>query len=81
MVGLSPILLRFAFHRRRGRVLNLKPMVDAAGAIRIAEPFRHDPFAAKSAGVLVDGRAVALICSFNVMPRADALRASMRLVP
>src|SRR4029079_18047306 len=54
----APILLSFALHRRCRRVFQLQPVIDPTSAIRRSEPFRHDAFAAKGAGVLKDRRAV-----------------------
>jgi hypothetical protein len=52
-----PILLRFAPHGGRPRVLDLEPMVDAAGPIRRAEAFRHDALTAELAGMMENKRA------------------------
>jgi hypothetical protein len=41
-----PIFLGLAPHRRRGRVLDLEPMVDTAGAIWRTEALGHDALAA-----------------------------------
>src|SRR5215813_3032694 len=53
-----PILLRFALHRRRRRVLELEPVPCAAADIRRAQALRHDALAAEAAGVAVDDVAV-----------------------
>src|SRR5215510_10756593 len=55
----APLLLDLTLHCRCGRVLDLEPMVDAAGAIRRAEPLRHDALATESAGVFEDSRSIA----------------------
>ena len=39
-------------HCRSSRIPDLEPMIDAAGAIRRAEAFRHDTFTAERAGVI-----------------------------
>src|SRR5215472_18197213 len=57
----APVLLRVALHRRCRRVLDLEPVIDPAGAVRRAEPLRHDAFAAERAGMLEDDSAVAVI--------------------
>ena len=55
-------LFRLPFHGRRHRVLDLEPMVDAAGPIVRAEALRDDPLAAERAGVLEDDRPIAPKC-------------------
>jgi hypothetical protein len=50
----APILLGLASYRWRRRVLNLEPVVDAAGPVWRTEPLRDDPLAAERAGVLED---------------------------
>ena len=58
---IAPILLGLSLYGRRGRVLDLEPVVDPTGAIGRAEALRHDAFATERAGVLENGRAVALV--------------------
>src|SRR6476469_8447235 len=53
-----PLLFRLAPNRRRRRVLDLEPVRRSAGAVRRAQPLRHDALAAERARVLVDRRAV-----------------------
>ena len=50
------LLLGLARDRRRRRVLDLQPAVDAAGAVGRAEALRQDTIAAERAGVFVDDR-------------------------
>src|SRR6202008_3130346 len=57
----GPTLLCLASHRGRGRFFNLDQMADAAGAIRRAEPLRHDALATERTGVLKDNRAIPLV--------------------
>src|SRR5215469_9823912 len=57
----APLLFDLTLHCRRRRVLDLEPMVDAAGAIRRAESLRHDALATERTGVLKDNRAIPLI--------------------
>jgi hypothetical protein len=64
-----PVLLRLAAYRRRGRILNLQPVLDPAGSIRRAEPLAHDPLTAERASVLEDHRALAAV----VLAEGDAL--------
>ena len=49
----APIFLRLAPHRRRRRILDLEPVIDAAGAVGRTEALRDDPLAAEGAGVLM----------------------------
>src|SRR6516225_7084433 len=44
-IARCPILLGLALHRRRRRVLDLEPVVDPAGTVRITEPLRDDALA------------------------------------
>ena len=57
----SLFLLGLARDRRRRRVLDLQPAVDAAGAVGRAEALRQDTIAAERAGVFVDSRTVATV--------------------
>ena len=69
---LSPVLFRFSLRRWRLRILDLDPMLTAAGAVRRAKPLRHDALVAV-ADMLEDICAVAaeipgpLRCSFHVL--------------
>src|SRR5262245_23348874 len=58
--ALSPIFLFLALHRRRLRVFHFEPIGRAAGTVGGALALRDDAFEAKLAGVVEDGRAVAL---------------------
>jgi hypothetical protein len=59
--GRLPILFGLAPHGWRSRVLDFEPVIDAPGAIRWAEPLRHNAFAAELAGLPEDDRTVALV--------------------
>src|SRR5262249_5984313 len=65
----SPILFGLAFYRWRGRVLDLEPVIDAAGAIMRSEPLRDDALAAERARMAEDARAVAV----EVLIEGDAI--------
>jgi hypothetical protein len=58
--GVSPIFLQLALNGRRRRIFDLKPIVNAAGAIGRAEAFGDDTLASQGAGVLKDDGAVAI---------------------
>jgi hypothetical protein len=47
----TPILFCLALHRRRIRILKLKPILRSAGAIARAKPLGHDAFQAHGAGM------------------------------
>jgi len=47
----APILLGLSLHRWRFRVLELQPVLRAAGAVTRAETLRHDALATEFAGV------------------------------
>jgi hypothetical protein len=64
-----PIFLSLTLHRRRRRVLYLQPIIEAAGAIRRAEPLRHNALAAKRASLLEDVCTVVIV----VIIEADAV--------
>jgi hypothetical protein len=57
----APILFGLALHRRRGRVLDLDPVIRPAGSVGRAQPLGHNAFATQRAGGLVDGSAIALV--------------------
>ena len=52
--ALTAPFLCLSRHRWRGRIFDLEPMCRATRPIRPAEPFRHDAFTAKRAGVFED---------------------------
>jgi hypothetical protein len=60
-VSSSPILLRLALHRRRRRILHLKPVGRAAGAVGRVLTLRYDAFQAELAGVAEDYLAVIVL--------------------
>jgi hypothetical protein len=53
----APVLFRLPFHSRRGRILDLDPVVRSAEPIRRAEPLRYDAFASELTGMMEDDRA------------------------
>ena len=60
MLGVAPpILLGFAPHCGRCRVLDLQPVLRATGTVERTQPLRHDVLAAELAGLPVDDIAVA----------------------
>ena len=56
----TPVFLRLALHRRCIRVLHFEPIGRAAGTIGRILALRHDAFEAELAGMVEDGRAIAL---------------------
>jgi transposase len=56
----APIFLRLAPHGRRRGILDLEPVIDAAGAVGGAEALRDDAFAAQGTGVPEDNLTVAV---------------------
>src|SRR5262245_47360580 len=68
----APVLFRFAFHRRRRRILELEPVAGAAGHVAGSQALRHDALEAHPAGVREHGRPVGL----DVLVAARARRAA-----
>ena len=79
--GVSPIFLQLALNGRRRRIFDLKPIVNAAGAIGRAEAFGDDTLASQGAGVLKDDGAVAIemFVEGNAVIRFARRSASARL--
>ena len=69
MAGSRPIFFFEPPHRRRARVLDLEPVVRAPGTIGRTEPRRYGTLTTERAGVLVDGRAIAV----EVLIEGDAV--------
>jgi hypothetical protein len=61
LLMLCPVDIAFTTDRRSKRVLQLEPLVGAAGKIARSVALAHDALAAQRAGMLVDDAAVGVI--------------------